>query len=379
MAIHLELLQVCVWVLVGTVLCILACTMGFDLGVGTLLPFIAKNDNERRVVINSVGPTWDGNQVWLIFGGGAVFACWPMVYATAFSSLYIALMLVLWSLFLRPVGFEYRNKIDNPKWRSVWDWGLFIGSFVPALVFGVAFGNLLLGLPFHFDASLRSDYTGGFFNLLSPFAVLVGLVSVAMLVTHGSTFLQIRSGGIIQKRASKISRISAIIYVVLFALAGLWIAFGIEGFHAVALSAKPLAKPFNSQVQRVVGAWLDNYSLHPWMIIAPIMGFLGAFITIFSSDGHKHKSAFLGSILLVAGTVLTAGVSLFPFVVPSSSFYNESLTIWNATSSFYSLATFIIAVAVFLPIVIFYTQWVYRKLWHRVDENMVKDNKHVLY
>ena len=158
------------WLLVGVLLVGFAIMDGHDMGVGTLLPFVGKDDVERRVVINTVGPHWDGNQVWFITGGGAIFAAWPLVYATAFSGFYWAMLIVLWALFFRPVGFDYRSKINNATWRKTWDWGLFVGGAVPPLIFGVAFGNLLLGVPFQFDDHLVSTYTGSFWALLNPFA-----------------------------------------------------------------------------------------------------------------------------------------------------------------------------------------------------------------
>ncbi len=375
----LQFLQVFCWVLIGTTLCILAVTMGFDLGVGMLLPFVGRTDDERRVAINVIGPTWDGNQVWLIFGGGAFFACWPLVYATAFSGLYVALLLALWGLFLRPVGFEYRNKIEHSCWRGFWDWGLFVGSMTPALIFGVAFGNLLQGLPFHFDASLRSYYTGNFWGLLNPFGLLAGIISITMFVVHGSAFLQLRSQGYVQQRARFITKIGGILFIILFAVAGLWIARSIEGYRLVSVVDQPLIHPFASLVERASGGWLDNYVQHPWMILAPSMAFLGAVIAIVASAFYRSVWAFIGSALTVIGTVSTAGLSLFPFIIPSSIQLNESLTLWNATSSYYSLATFAIAVCVFLPFVAFYTLWVYRKLWRKMDETVIQKNRHALY
>nr|MCU0563367.1 cytochrome d ubiquinol oxidase subunit II [Desulfobacterales bacterium] len=148
-------LKVIWWLFVGVLLIGFAVMDGFDLGVGALLPFVARTDDERRVLINSIGPTWEGNQVWFITGGGAIFAAWPLVYSAAFSGFYWALLLVLFALFFRPVGFEYRSKVADPRWRTAWDWGLFVGGAVPALVFGVAFGNLLQGVPFTYDDMLR--------------------------------------------------------------------------------------------------------------------------------------------------------------------------------------------------------------------------------
>ena len=188
-----ETLKLIWWLFIGVLLIGFAVTDGFDMGVAILLPFLGKTDDERRVIINTIGPVWEGNQTWFVTAGGAMFAAWPLVYAAAFSGFYVALLLVLFALFFRPVGFDYRSKLPNPAWRDFWDWGLFAGGAVPALVFGVAFGNLLLGVPFSFDHDLRSFYTGTFWQLLNPFSLLVGALSLSMLVMHGAAYLNLRT------------------------------------------------------------------------------------------------------------------------------------------------------------------------------------------
>lgn len=173
MPLDYETMRIIWWALMGVLLIGFALTDGFDLGTAALLPFVGRNDEERRLVINTIGATWEGNQVWFILGGGAIFAAWPLVYAVSFSGFYLAMFLVLASLILRPVGFKYRSKHDDPKWRKRWDWALFVGGFVPALVFGVAVGNVLLGAPFRLDGDLRSFYDGGLLGLFTPFSLLM--------------------------------------------------------------------------------------------------------------------------------------------------------------------------------------------------------------
>ena len=218
-----EFLRVIWWVLVGVLLIGFAVSDGFDLGVGALLTLVGKTDADRRVMINTIGPHWDGNQVWFITAGGAIFAAWPMIYATAFSGFYLALALTLIALWMRPLGFDYRGKIANKKWRAGWDWALFAGGIIPSLIFGVAFGNLFLGVPFSLDDTLKSSYDGGFFGLLMPFALLSGLVSVAMLLNHGSSWLQLKTDGELHRRARAVSVVLSVATAVLFALAGLYI------------------------------------------------------------------------------------------------------------------------------------------------------------
>src|SRR5512135_1823013 len=237
-----ETLKLIWWLLVGALLLGFAIMDGHDMGVGTLLPFAGKNDVERRILINTVGPHWDGNQVWFITAGGAIFAAWPLVYATAFSGFYWAMLAVLWALFFRPVGFDYRSKIESPAWRNTWDWGLFVGGFVPPLIFGVAFGNLLQGVPFHFDDSLRSYYTGSFWQLLNPFALLAGIVSSSMITFHGANYLMLRTEGDVYRRARLASTLFGLLTVATFLAAGLWVESGMNGY-VITAGADPGALP----------------------------------------------------------------------------------------------------------------------------------------
>ena len=375
-----ETLRVIWWLFIGILLIGFAITDGFDLGVGTLLPFLGRNDEERRVIINVVGPTWEGNQVWFILGGGAVFAAWPPVYATAFSGFFIALILTLFALILRPVGFDYRSKLSDPRWRNFWDWGLFVGGAVPALVFGVAFGNLLLGVPFHFDADLRAYYTGGFFGLLNPFGLLAGVVSLSMLVMHGAVYLQLRTDGEIQQRARQIVALAVKVFVGAFALAGLWLLIGVDGyrldsFAGVAAPSNPLAKT----VVRDGGAWLAQYGQYPWMLLAPLTGFGGAALVWLFSQRQQPGRGFIASSLVLAGVILTAGFSLFPFIMPSSSDPNSSLMVWDATSSHLTLKWMFGVTVVFLPIVLAYTTWVFSKLRGTVTVAQVRAADKVMY
>ena len=375
-----ETLKVIWWLFVGVLLIGFAITDGFDLGVGTLLPFVGKTDKERRVIINSIGPTWDGNQVWFITAGGAVFAAWPFVYAAAFSGFYIALLLVLFALFFRPVGFDYRSKLDDTRWRTAWDWGLFAGGSVPALVFGVAFGNLLLGVPFHYDDSLRPTYTGSFFALLNPFALLTGIVSLSMLVMHGAIYLQLKTESGIQQRVQKAALIFGALTLVTFSLAGIWIASGLTGYIVTDLpptnaTTNVLAKV----VEQQPSAWLNNYAAYPWMTLAPLIAYLGITVAILLSRAGKAGTAFVMSSLGLAGIILTAGFSMFPFIMPSSSDFKSSLTIWDATSSHLTLTLMFWAVLIFLPIVLAYTTWVYRVMRGKVTEQHIDDNQHTMY
>jgi cytochrome d ubiquinol oxidase subunit II len=372
-------LKVIWWVVVGILLVGFAILDGWDLGVGMLLPYVGRTDDERRVVLNSVGPTWEGNQVWFITAGGATFAAWPLVYATAFSGLYIALILVLFALFLRPVGFDYRSKVHDARWRNAWDWGIFIAGLVPTLVFGVAFGNLFLGVPFHFDGDQRSFYTGSFWALLNPFALVAGLVSVTMLAMHGGLYLSIRTEGDVQARAIRAARIAGIVFLALFAAAGFWVATGIDGFRIASMpSADSAFAPALKIVERVPAGWLGNYAKYPWTIAAPVAAF-GAALLALASARRWSTFAFVLSCVSVAGVVLTAGFALFPFIMPSSSDPKSSLTAWDAVSSYRTLQIMFWAVLIFMPIILAYTSWVYRVMRGKVTTEHVRQNTHSLY
>jgi len=381
MPLDYETLRVIWWLLLGLVLIGFAVMDGFDLGVAALLPVVARNDTERRIVINSVGPVWDGNQVWLILGGGAAFAAWPPLYATAFSGFYIALFLVLAALILRPVGFDFRNKVDDVRWRRVWDSALFIGGIVPTLVFGVAFGNLLLGVPFSFDEELRVTYTGGFLlDLFHPFAVLCGLVSLAMVVMHGGVYLMIKTEAEVAIRARRALYFAGAALLAGVTLAGIWIAFAVDGY-VITAGADPAApsNPLNKTVATEPGAWLNNYREYPWMLLAPVLIYAGAIAALLLVRAARYGWAFVGSALSVLGVVATAGFSMFPFLMPSSSHPSASLTVWDASSSQLTLMIMLVASVIVLPIIASYTTFVYRVLRGRVTADDIHRESGSLY
>ena len=373
-------LKIIWWLFVCVLIVGFALLGGFDLGVGTLLPFLARTDEQRRVLLNAIGPTWEGNQVWFITAGGAMFAAWPFVYATAFSGFYWAMLLVLFALFFRPVGFEYRSKVADPRWRNAWDWGLFVGGAVPALVFGVAFGNLLQGVPFELDGFMRSTYTGSFWGLLNPFGLLAGVVSLSMLVMHGALYLQLRTEGELNARAAKAARWFGALFMAAFALAGVWQAVSIEGFRIVAMpDPGGVVSPLSKTVEMVEGAWMQNYTARPWTLSAPIAAFAGGLLALLFSAAKRPGLAFVCSGTAVAGVIMTAALAMFPFIMPSSTQPNVSLTAYDAVSSHLTLNLMFIAVVVFLPIVLLYTSWVYSVLWGKLSEDKIRKETHTAY
>jgi cytochrome bd ubiquinol oxidase subunit II len=384
MILEYAILKLIWWALVGILLIGFAIADGMDMGVGNLLPFLGKNDQERRVIINTVGPHWDGNQVWFITAGGAIFAAWPAVYAAAFSGFYMAMLLVLFALFFRPVGFDYRSKIGDARWRNAWDWGLFAGGAVPSLIFGVAFGNLLQGVPFYLDDMLRAHYEGSLLTallpLLNPFALLCGVISFAMLTMHGAVWLQLRTEDPISSRAMRAVMIMGGIAAVFFALGGVWVAFGIDGY--VVTQQPPLdalPNPLAKEVIVETGAWLKVYDTYPVAILAPTLGFAGIALTIFLSWLKRPGFAFVTSALGMTGIIATAGLSMFPFVMPSSIQPNSSLTLWDAPSSHLTLTVMFWAVVIFLPIVLAYTVWCYARMWGKVTVEEITARSHSAY
>lgn len=375
-----QTLRIIWWVLLGVLLIGFAAMDGFDLGVGTLLPFVARTDVERRVVINTIGPVWEGNQVWLILGGGAIFAAWPPLYAVSFSGFYLAMFVILFALILRPVGFKFRSKRDGETWRNSWDWALFIGGFVPALIFGVAVGNVLQGVPFRLNGDLQIFYEGSFFGLLNPFALLCGILSVTMLTMHGAAWLVLKTDGVIQARARAYGSVAALLTVILYIVAGaiswLWVS-GYRITSAVVMDGP--SNPLQKTVEPDHGAWFANYANYPILLIAPALGILGALAVLATLRGGRELAPLLFGKLSIFGIISSVGVSMFPFILPSSIDPQSSLTVWDSSSSHQTLFIMLVVTVVFIPIIVAYTAWVYKVLWGKVDKSMIEDESNHAY
>lgn len=375
-------LQVIWWMLLGAILVVYAATAGFDVGVTTLMPFF-KDEEERRVILNTSAPTWDGNLTWIIFAGGGIFVVWPIVYSTAFSGLYAGILLILFPLFLRAPGYEYRNKLPSMKWKRFWDFGLFISGILPVFVFGVATGNCFVGFPFHFDPiTLRMFYTGGLFDLFNPLGILAGLVSVAMIILHGSTFLQRRTEGNICNRARAVTFYAGTILLVLFSVAGMLIVFHAPGYTLVSSPANPTENILKSVVTSAPGDWFQSFYTYPWKAFGPVFAYAGIITAMLATYFKARNLAFWSSALAIAGIVATSGFTLFPFIMPSSTNLNESITVWNATSSQYALNVMLYLAVVLLTIIAAYKVFAYHSIWHRKGTLTVEDlrkNDHTFY
>ncbi|NTU36103.1 cytochrome d ubiquinol oxidase subunit II [Vibrio diabolicus] len=374
-----EILRLIWWVLIGVLLVGFAVTDGFDMGVGALVPIIGKNDTQRRVMINSIAPHWDGNQVWLITAGGALFAAWPLVYATSFSGFYLAMILTLAALWLRPLGLDYRSKIEDLKWRNTWDICISISGFVPPIIFGVAFGNLLQGVPFQLSEFLMPTYHGSFFGLLNPFALLCGLVSLFMILMQGSTWLQMKTTGEVHVRARNVAQLAGLLTVAAFVAAGFWIQ-NIDGYVIVGgIDTNAASNPLNKEVIREAGAWMKNFENYPLLWAAPVLGVAMPLLAVLASRLEKCAISFITSSLGVAGVIFTAGFAMFPFIMPSDLMPSHSLTMWDATSSELTLNLMTGVAFVMVPIILGYTSWTYYKMFGRLDDQYIEDNKNSLY
>lgn len=373
-------LRVIWWVLLGVLLIGFAVTDGFDMGVAALLPLVAKTETEKRVAINTIGPVWEGNQVWLVLGGGAIFAAWPTLYAVSFSGFYFAMFLALVALILRPVAFKFRSKRECPKWRATWDVALVIGGLVPALIFGVAVGNVLLGVPFRFDDSLRIFYDGGLLGLLNPFALVTGVLSVLMLSVHGALWLGLKASGPVRARAGVMALWMMPVAVVLFIALGVVVHGWLPGYVITsAIVTDGPSNPMLKEAVAVAGGWATNFETYPLFWIAPLVGIGGLVVAWFALLMKIDWLAFVGSKLSIGGIITTVGLSMFPFILPSSIDPSASLTVWDSSSSELTLMIMLVATAIFMPLILAYTAWVFKVLFGRVTEEYVKDNPHTLY
>ena len=364
---HLRLIW---WVLLGVLLIGFAVMDGFDLGAQALLPIVAKTDLERRAVLNSVGPVWEGNQVWLVLGGGAILAAWPPLYAASFSGFYLAIFLALASLVVRPVAFKFRSKREEQGWRNRWDWTLCVSGFVASLVFGVAVSAALRGAPFELDSTLRVSFDVWTVPklIVHPLSLLCGLVSVTMLLAHGAGWLAFKLDGEVAERSRRVGSLAAFAAAGLFALGGIWVAFVADGYRITSVidpngPSNPLAKT----VVRETGALISNYGAFPLTILAPLLGLAGMIGAGFALKAGRARLALLASGLGIAGIVATVGVSAFPFLLPSSLNPDASLTVWDSSSGHFTLFVMLGATLIFMPLILLYTAWVYRILRGKVD------------
>lgn len=375
-------LKIIWWVLIGLILILYATTAGYDLGITIILPFL-KSEKHKRLVLNISGPTWDGNQTWIVFAGGGLFVVWPVLYSLSFSGFYAAILMILWPFFLRPLGYDYRGKIDNPMWRTFWDWGLFVSALLPVFIFGVVFGNLLQGVPFHFNPrTMEEIYTGNFGELMNPFGILCGLVSTSMIIMHGAAYIARRGTKDLKALARRIQFILSWITLILFAFSGWWLVNKVSGFSLIEQPAQPTLHPLDNVVSQQLGAWTAHYSVAPWKYYPVVIALVALVVSMVFNRMGRMRTAFWASVFTLGGIVATAGATMFPFIMPSSTNMNESLTVWNAVSSQYALNIMFYVGGALLVIILIYKIFAFRMGWHNketLDEDDLSDDKHIVY
>ncbi|XWO13898.1 Cytochrome bd-I ubiquinol oxidase subunit 2 [Candidatus Hepatincola sp. Pdp] len=370
-----ESLRVIWWCLLGVLLIGFAIMDGVDLGVATLLPFIAKTEEERKIALHTVAPYWEGNQVWLLLGGGAIFAAWPAVYAVSFSALYLILFLLLLAIILRPISFTFREKIQNKIWKRVWAYTHFVAGIVPAVLAGVAVGNVILGIPFSISAEdLSITYSGTFLALLNPYALLIGLISLVMLVTQGAIYSALKTEGNIAIRSAKIANKAVFLLLFLYVIASIVSMFFIEGYvlGSTMVHNAP-SNPLHKVVLKQRGALYHNFIKLYWPILAPILVIGGIVFTSIFLKSKAFVKAFISNSVTILGIVATAGVTTFPFILPSSSDLISSLTVWDSSSSKLTLRLMLVVTIVFIPIIIFYTSWMFHVLRGKISIQDAQD------
>lgn len=350
-------------------------TGGADLGIAMLLPFIGKTDDECRVILNTIAPTWEGNQVWLILAGGAIFAAFPFLYATAFSGLYWAFLLALFGLILRPPGLDFRSKLNNKCWRQFWDVSIFLSGLLPALVFGLAFGNTFIGFPFYFDSFLHSFYTGSFFSLLNPIAIVFGICNISLLLMHSSIFLKLKTDNILAKRAQLLINYSGSTLILSF-LACIFLVINFtDGFSITSIkNINDALVPSTSKTVVMTGNWLTNFNEYKALYLLPLIAIINIFKAIILTNKDKNGYAFIASSVAITFTLLTIVAALFPFLMPSSLNPSHSLTIWDACSSNLTLNIMFWVTVLFLPIIIFYTSWAYSVVRGKINKETISKN-----
>ncbi|PTO75794.1 cytochrome d ubiquinol oxidase subunit II [Vibrio splendidus] len=374
-----ENLRLFTWAVIGVLLIGFIITDGFDMGVAALLPVLGKSEVDRRIMINSIAPHWDGNQVWLVTAGGAIFAIWPAIYAAAFSGFYLAMIIVLATLWLRPLGMDYRAKIDNPQWKKACDIALIVSGFIPPVIFGVGFGNLMIGVPYEFNELLMMSYQGGFWDLLTPFPLLCGLVSLAMVITQGAAFLQMKTTGDLKQRAQRVIVCMALVTVGLFIVGGLY-AYTLPGYLITSpVVTDGVSNPLLKHVVKFDDLLLHNYENYPILLAIPALGIIGMLSCAVMTRLNRAGLAFASSSISIASIITTAGVALFPMIMPSSLMLSHSLTLWDGTSSELTLSIISVVAVIVVPIILGYTIWCYYKMFGRLDSQYIHDNSSSLY
>ena len=357
-----ETFRIVWWAILGLACIGFAVSCGFDLGVVLLLPYLGDNESDRVTIIDTVSITWIGSQVWLVLVVGVLFSAWPLAFSITFSSLYLVLLFILFSFLLRPLGIVYRSELSSLKWRQILDKVVFIEALVATLFFGIALGNLFVGIPFHLENDMLIVYLGNIWGLLNPFGLLIGLLSLSLFIMQGAIYLQMKTEGTLNQRAKSIALRFTILTLVIFALAGFFVSF-MDGYHISSkMFSSDVSNPLLKTVRREPGLWLDNYGHFSKLWLIPFSTFISGYIVLVLSRINRPASAFLFSLIVAATMIITAGCTLFPFLSPSTISLNSSLTIWDSSASYKTLSIMFWMMVILLPLVLLYVGWVYKVL-----------------
>lgn len=349
-----ETLRLIAWLAIGFLIIAFIIIDSHDMGVGILLPFLGKADDERHIIINYIASHWSGTQVLLVSSIATIFVIWPTVYAIAFPELYWAALILSVALLLRPIAFNYRTQITTSKWRKCWDWGIFLGSATPSILIGIAFGNLLLGIPFRLDGTMQATYKGDFFKLLHPFALYCGIISLGLVILQGTSILAYKSLGQLQRYAIKAGRIIGILMLIFLSIAGFWVC----SLKGIVIDVMPGYNGIMTTLMKTAyseqGAWLNNYRQLPILWLIPALTYVMIILTLYLQSIKNTAWAFVASSATIATTILTAIIILFPFVLPSSIDPAMSITLWDGSTSYYILVLILIIALIFIPTIFTY-------------------------
>ncbi|OQW75626.1 MAG: cytochrome d ubiquinol oxidase subunit II [Proteobacteria bacterium ST_bin11] len=362
MLLDYEMLRLVCWGVLGLFVIGFVLSSGIEIGVSILLPFMNANEPQRAWLVARLAPTSAGNQVWLLAILGVLFAGWPTVYAATFASFHSLLLLTVLSLFVRPLAWYFRASVTREDWLKKWDKALFISGMLPAALLGVMAGNLLKGVPFHLASDMHIAFLGSFSGLFSPFASLVGVTSVALLMMYGALYLQTHTQDAVYQRSKSLAMSSGLVFLVLYALAGGWITH-LEGYHVTTdIMPNGVSNPLTKFVKRGDGLWLDNYEHEPTLWALPALAFIGGIAALVLSRLERAYWALLASAVTVVMVILTMAVSMFPFLAPSNISLNSSLTIWDASASQATLSALLCVTGILLPLMAIATRGLYKLL-----------------
>ncbi|QJC30397.1 cytochrome d ubiquinol oxidase subunit II [Enterobacteriaceae endosymbiont of Neohaemonia nigricornis] len=358
-------------------------TDGLDMGVGILLFIIGRHKSERKIIINTIAPHWDGNQVWLITTAGAIFAAWPNVYATLFSSFYIIIFILLFALFLRPIGFEYRSKLSNILWEKICDIFISIGSLIPPISLGIILGCILQGIPYYFDRYYHIYSNYDVLTLFSSFNIIIIITLTLLMLNQASNYLQIRiNNKNINNKLSIIIPIISILLLFFSIISFINIIFYIKGYklnNIISIYTMHKLPMLISDIIYGYGMWINNFLYYPQLFIIPILGILSIICTILFSIYNKDICAFICSIFYTISAISTIAMTTFPFIIPNSNYINHTLTAWNATSSQLTLNIMLYTALIFVPIIVLYTFWCYKQMFYKITIEQINKNPNNFY